>query len=425
MNPKLRNQLTILSDSPRIEPDLLDFKRYVEPLVEIITGSNTETPFTIGIFGSWGTGKTTLMQIVEGQVQQNNNYPTVWFNPWLYQTEDNLIVPLLQTIQDSFQDSPITRFKEAALRIGTVVAEISAGMLLKTITAGQVSLDDLEKREQIYNERHKKVVSILRTLRNELQKVINYITEEGKKGRLVIYIDDLDRCVPTKIIGLLEAIKLFLDLRHVIVFMAIDKEVVQQGIQVFYKDFDLPKEKFDTITADYMDKMIQLPLYLRPLGSDQIENYLKHLPFAPQLVDCMELFQKCLQPNPRKIKRVLNIFALNTAILERDPSLQEDFKQSKRLLLAKLIIIQQQWHDLYRHTITYPEIPALLERVYRGKLDINRPNEWFFLKDERREELRKICASYYPASPQLVDLFIYGEESFQDVELEKYLSVLG
>ena len=51
----------------------------------------------MGIFGRWGSDKTTLMQMIDEKATAAG-YPTIWFNPWLYQSEENLIVPLLHTI---------------------------------------------------------------------------------------------------------------------------------------------------------------------------------------------------------------------------------------------------------------------------------------------------------------------------------------
>jgi molybdopterin-guanine dinucleotide biosynthesis protein len=421
MPPQTQSPLAMMGDSPVLEPeqDLLHFKRYVEPLVQLITDDDTETPFTIGIFGKWGTGKTTLLKMIETQMR-DKDYPTIWFNPWLYQTEDNLVVPLLQTIHDFLQESTVEHFHTAAQRVATVVAQVSASVLLKTVTIGQASLEDIEKRVETYNKQRAKDISTIRTLRNKLQEVVNDLTEKGQRGRLVIYIDDLDRCVPTKIVGLLEAIKLFLDLKHTIIFIAIDKDIVQQGIQVFYKDFELSEEEYGPLTADYIDKMIQLPLYLHPLGPEQVGDYLQRLPLPRHLDDHIELFRQCLQPNPRTIKRVLNIYALNAAIVDSDPGRQATLKES---LLAKLIIIQQQWNDLYRYAVTHPELLALLERVYRKELNIGRTQDWFFL-EERREELHKLCTRHYRPSSQLAALFTYGE-SFQDVDLDEYLFMLG
>ena len=86
-----RRPLAMVGDSPTPLSDFLGFGRYVEPLVELVTDERTETPFTIGVFGRWGSGKTTLMQMVESKVWERQ-CTTVWFYPWLYQAEDNLTV---------------------------------------------------------------------------------------------------------------------------------------------------------------------------------------------------------------------------------------------------------------------------------------------------------------------------------------------
>src|SRR5690349_4131490 len=99
---EIMNTLSVVSDSENPQTDALHFERYVEPLTQIISNDITDTPFTVGVFGRWGSGKTTLMHMIEAALETKaatsaREYTVVWFNPWLYQSEENLIVPLLHT----------------------------------------------------------------------------------------------------------------------------------------------------------------------------------------------------------------------------------------------------------------------------------------------------------------------------------------
>jgi hypothetical protein len=82
----------ILGDLPA-KHDLLDFTPYVNTLVDIITSPTTITPLTIGVFGTWGTGKTSLMRMVEKGLPKS--FRTVWFNAWIYDKEETLWRALL------------------------------------------------------------------------------------------------------------------------------------------------------------------------------------------------------------------------------------------------------------------------------------------------------------------------------------------
>jgi hypothetical protein len=430
---RLMNMLSVVSDSVDGETppvDALHFDRYVDPLSEIITNDITDTPFTVGIFGRWGSGKTTLMRLIEGGLGERAGtsgrvYTVIWFNPWLYQSEENLIVPLLHTIRDTLLESRVERIKDTAKLVGTIIAQISASALLKSIGAGSLSFEDLEKRFKAQLDRRAETMSTIRTLRKQLQQVVNGVTGDGREGRVILFIDDLDRCVPTKIVALLEAIKLFLDLKHTILFLAIDREIVQRGIQAYYKDLKVEGAEIATLTSDYLDKMIQLPFYLHPLGSKQIQTYLTSVSEAKDVQEQAPLLATCLHPNPRKIKRVINIYRLYRAVMEGGLPATATGAERKRHrdMLAKLIILQQQWGALYEALVTHPDLAATLERVYRGDLPLNKVEQWAFLK-ERQTAVRALCERYYAPGSTLEALFTTGQ-TFKDVELADYLHMLG
>src|SRR5690349_19168436 len=93
-----------LSDfSVGIQNDLLNFRRYVDPLISILTSENPQTPFTIGIFGPWGGGKSSLLMMLKERLETDypEEFVCVDFNPWIYRNEPNLLVPLLHTLNDT------------------------------------------------------------------------------------------------------------------------------------------------------------------------------------------------------------------------------------------------------------------------------------------------------------------------------------
>jgi predicted KAP-like P-loop ATPase len=90
----------IITDEP-ITEDAPDFIEYSQKLSKIII--NSDPRFTVGIFGDWGTVKTTLMQMIQKEIKTNKNYSkkatTIWFDSWRYEKEEYpLMIPLLRTI---------------------------------------------------------------------------------------------------------------------------------------------------------------------------------------------------------------------------------------------------------------------------------------------------------------------------------------
>lgn len=87
----------ILIDDPSPSP-ALGFDDYAASLAEIARLSRPQ--FAVGIFGAWGSGKTTLMRAIESDLKSHDEVVNVWFNAWRYEREEHLIVPLLDTIRE-------------------------------------------------------------------------------------------------------------------------------------------------------------------------------------------------------------------------------------------------------------------------------------------------------------------------------------
>src|SRR5215212_4994385 len=92
------NTLKIITDEPAKE-DALDFQSYSPNLANIIRGTTPQ--FAVGIFGKWGTGKTTLMRMIEKELNRDNEkILTVWFDAWRYEREKNLaVIPFLRQVR--------------------------------------------------------------------------------------------------------------------------------------------------------------------------------------------------------------------------------------------------------------------------------------------------------------------------------------
>ena len=148
--------------------------------------------------------------------------------------------------------------------------------------------------------------------------------------RLVVFVDDLDRCLPEKAIQILEAIKLFLEVKDTVFVLGMDKEVVVQGLETRYHQVreGSKKEQVDDerqelpISGDaYLQKMVQLPFHLPPLGLGDIEGYMskleKDLTRNEKLPDMTyQVLARGLYPNPRQVKRSLNTFRLLRGLVE-------------------------------------------------------------------------------------------------------------
>jgi hypothetical protein len=484
--------MAVLSDQPSSD-DKLNFGPYAKTLVDIILNTKTRPPLTIGIFGSWGSGKTTLMKMVERGIQERKDrieqespaegvlvkqIYTVWFNAWLYSREASLWRALITRVLSKLRnDRDIEKDTEATHSLDTLAHQLhrAAGPselgdltltmadlldkdrasqaqmrltlqhgldLLESVTsarqeaaqaaaaddqgtkpnakatrrkADRVTADDQSAKLNAMAALRDNVrrttaafeqerIQALEEFRDTFEKLIQHVLP---RGYLVIFVDDLDRCLPEKAVEVLEAIKLFLDVPGCIFVLGIDQDVVQRGIRLRYGelgyardqeavqlhvDSDVIKEGKDGANtyraflqelyadtddvidgARYLEKIIQIPFVLPPVSPQAMGRYIGSL--MPDLPDprCGLVFVRGLEPNPRQVKRALNIFMLLWTLARNDAFLAD---RVSAVRLAKLVVLQQRHPDLY--DILRESSSAIIEweRYLRITTNLKEYQEW-------------------------------------------------
>lgn len=176
--------LKIFGDSPTTE-DGLGFDYYVNILLEAINNFDVGGPLTIGIHGSWGSGKTSLMKMLKKRFEDDNKVKTIWFNAWAHGREESIGLALLQQVLIEFQNGEKTKVKFA--EFARSFSKLLADAALRKTTG-------IRLREA--KELFKNSIEVKNTLRGNFEEVI----KESEVTRLVVFIDDLDRCLPEKTI---------------------------------------------------------------------------------------------------------------------------------------------------------------------------------------------------------------------------------
>jgi len=301
MKNKKDERAKILLDVP-VDDGVLGFDNYRDALINIIKDS--EPRFTIGIFGGWGTGKTTLMRMMEKKLDDEGEV-TVWFNPWQFERETHLMVPLLQTVRLELETKYNVE-KRTLNKLGDIAVSF-AKSVKPEINLGITKIS-FDTKKFIEKEEEKKDFSSLYFLLNqELQKIISNI----KKGRIVIFVDDLDRCLPDRALQVLESAKLFLDSKGYVFVIGLDRRIIEKCVDKKYG-----KESEISGTA-YIKKMIQLPFNLPGLREQDVKSYverlkneLKGMEVEKHVKKYINIISKGMEANPREIKRCMNNFIL-------------------------------------------------------------------------------------------------------------------
>jgi uncharacterized protein (TIGR03437 family) len=310
--------------------DKLDRGRYARALANV--ARTCSPPFVIGLYGKWGTGKTTLMKLIKQELGSGDNrISSVWFDAWQHQHDDAPALSLMHVFVNTFfKGSKLERGKKLLTIIGTALG--SAAM--KRLTS--IDAKDIQEYGRRYEEEQFQV----RDARVRLREYFEALVEEAKMsegGRIVFFIDDLDRCQPQQTLAVLEALKLYLNLPNCVFFLAVDRGALERGLRSTYKE-DQKEGKFDAV--GYIDKIIQLPFNIPLIAETGIGKYIDSL-LPKELISCRQLLLKGLGGNPRAVKRFINALYLNHLLASESlpgySTSPEDTKVVAMLLLTQLI----------------------------------------------------------------------------------------
>lgn len=272
-------------------------------------GSKVGASLVVGVFGEWGSGKSNLLQLVHDDFnrQQQGEKPqpviVVPFNPWRYEKEEHLLVPLLKNIQLEIEHH--VRDNEGfwaklnlldKLKTGARFMGVSALAFLQAFKGKYTLMGaDIEFEPEKFIQGIKDGMKPEELPRSALDSLESYYFEfehrlrqytAGDDGfRLLFLIDDLDRCLPEKAVEMLESIKLFLDVEGCAFVLALDDEVVERGIIHRYRDYifqgngqrmdDRSLAQLPITGPEYLEKIIHLPFRLPQPSRVEIRQFLR------------------------------------------------------------------------------------------------------------------------------------------------------
>ena len=254
----------------------INFNRYADQLCKIATQPmsfmqdesiiSAEGAFTIGIFGSWGSGKTTLMRKMQRQLDarfNGINSKTIWFNPWKYEGKEEIWNALIQSIlREIANDKIITETrrksileicKRLALYAGRIGAKVPVALIEK-FAGVSLSQDIGFDLKQLFGEDVNDPYCFINRFEEGFGNAVNdYV---GQDGKLIVFVDDLDRCLPENALTVLESLKLYLDRANCVFIIGLDKRVIEQAVKQRYKSL------VGVTGKEYIEKMIQLNFFL-------------------------------------------------------------------------------------------------------------------------------------------------------------------
>lgn len=295
------------------ETDFLNFSGVADTVAEIIYSANGR-PISIGVSGAWGAGKSSMIKLIQASLKdppERNEKPAkdfvfVEFNAWLYQGYDDARAALMDVIASQLETEAEKRKKgldkvadlaarvnwlRAAKLAGNTAFSIATGLPAPGLLEGVVSLYDRIRSGEVSQDTVDALHDMAEDAKGEAEKLFRSAPAKKSPPKeiqalrdnfeaildelgvtLVVLIDDLDRCLPETTISTLEAIRLFLFLRNTAFVIAADNEMIKHAVR---KHFSGVPDDF--LVTSYFDKLIQVPIRVPPLGTQEVRAYMMML----------------------------------------------------------------------------------------------------------------------------------------------------
>ncbi len=413
--------------------DTLNLLPYAEALSDFI--QDCESPMSIGIQGDWGSGRTSLMNMLRGSGDGLQSglldvglCKTINLDSWPYSQfglEDNMAVSclysLIQQLGQVLEQEPDidkaelkTRLDAANSKLVIVIKQIRE-LLQGSISASQNGQSYIDISGQML------------LFKTEFEKLVSLWTHSADARRVVIFVDDLDRIRPVLALELLEAIKNFIDVPGCVFVMALDYEVVQRGM-VEKLGLDVQK----TSGKAFFDKMIQLP-FIVPTTSYKLDEYIIDLLDKAQL-PCIR--NSCTDPesrefflditrftvgrNPRSIKRVVNYTNLLQRIHRHNAGRESTDGECK--ILFALVSMQIAWPELFQHFIRDPSVDSITSMQSWAFLEELPEATSLFERSPDKELVKNAISAYFDTLFSLLDENDDGQ--IDSKELQPVLTVM-
>ena len=447
------------------EVDILFYEPYANVIADISKNPSYK-PLTIGVFGVWGAGKSTLLKLIEQKIdvdsEKKRKTLCININAWTFEGYEDAKIALMEALLREIKehkDIP-SKVKDGVskllkkldfFKLATKAASVGAPMIASVATGNPIPLllSVSGKAEEV-SDGIKNVANAMQSIRDDYLKdeesddtnsIVNNVRKFRKEFKetlkddgienVIVLIDDLDRCQPDRIIETLEAIKLFLSVEKMTFIIAADENVIQYAIRKKYP----PIENYSVnLDKEYIEKIIQLPIYIPELSSKDIENYLmllvvqeycnidqfkkflkkikeEKLLISNDVIDVQKIktiaidyinkndkqeFEETadiiagikriiagnLKGNPRQAKRFLNTYTTKKKLAELYFGTGEDALDTR--VLAKLLVLQKLDGDLFillnewnkKFTTENEDFKAMLESIESGDSENEKYKAW-------------------------------------------------
>jgi hypothetical protein len=264
--------MRILTDRPieTSDQDKLSISEFVSRLVPPILDWPIEESLVLGLYGEWGQGKTSALNLLRQELlrrQQDSSRPVpviVRFNPWHYSNPEALAASFFGTMAGEIGSGWFGHRRRSLARavrgigaaLPVTMAASGSGFARGSPAGGLALLSSLLETGE----------AGLDVIKQKARKQLLALKDHGRRLRVVVLVDDLDRAQPREVLAALMLFKLIADLPNVSYVLAMDDRRVRDVLATA-----LPESG----GAAYLDKIVQVPVQLPPVAAETLKQLVK------------------------------------------------------------------------------------------------------------------------------------------------------
>jgi len=319
---KLSNT-SLFQDIPELQNPLSNVESYVNTLAEEILCRDVKH-LSIGIYGGYGSGKSTMLALLEHAVLSTRSADdgvfVIKFEAWRFEREESLFVPLLLTIREQLASSDEKLYENITLACKAFLT----GLKFK------LGIVEWKANESLVKENELKNKGLISASINSFN-IFKEFSDSGKR-KIIILVDDLDRCFPDKALELLESIKSYLNIDGFVFVFALDPRVIKTYVSSKYGN------GFEIDAEEYLRKIIQVPINVPLQKNSDIIKFIEQANLSSVSRNAVMKIAKYLPKNFRQIKRLLNKFHI--VKMSNQSFSEDDF-------LISLVLLQSEWPEYF------------------------------------------------------------------------------
>lgn len=367
------DEIEVLESNP-FKNDKLERKPVVDFLTALI--GRLDGPFVLALDSNFGTGKTTLVRILE-KCLEKEGHRCINFNAWKVDYATDPLVALVASIDriglklsDENKENQFKKHIKKLYKITTAVARTSGGNYIKVRTLGVFDIEAISsafKSSESKTDRNRNLVAefneeseLFNRFRDELEEAVKLLQNDDSEqqskdstgSNLVIFVDELDRCRPNFAVELLERIKHLFDISNIVFVLSIDKKQIEASIKAVYgPEFDATEylRRFFNLeygipvpdTRNYIDSLISR-FELNPIFDKRKSQHSQYE--RDKFIDYLNIFANATGLSLRAIERCVTRFR----IVMDDISSNQYFDA---VLLAFLIVLHSDQPEYYNQII--------------------------------------------------------------------------